>query len=149
MVQKAGGFIDIRLVGDKKLTAALKALPLKFQKKVVRKALRDAAKIVLPVVRANTPIDTGNLKNSIRVKALKFSRRSGKFGVGVQTGIGFYIGKQFYGAFQELGTRKMRGRRFMRDAADTTRTRAQAAMAATIAKGIEVQAAKTNTELIG
>lgn len=100
---KAGG--GVLITGDKQLDRLLKGLPLAAQKKLSRKATRKAAKdIVLPEAKNLVPVDTGDLEESLVVKAMKRSR--GRFGHQVQTKDGFYQGDQFYGAFIEFGTKE-------------------------------------------
>ena len=98
---KAGGGVIV--TGDKELDRLLRGLPLAAQKKLSRKATRKSAKeIVLPEAKSRVPVDTGDLEESLVVKAMRRSR--GRFGHQVQTKDGFYTGDQFYGAFIEFGT---------------------------------------------
>jgi hypothetical protein len=117
---KAGGGVIV--TGDKALDALLATLPMKMQKKVFRKGIRPVVRsIVLPAAQSNVPSDTGALRGSLKLVALKsnvvsFTRSNGKAGkrnlnankVGVQvmTADGFYKGDQFYGAFTEFGTKE-------------------------------------------
>lgn len=95
----------ILITGDKELDRLLKGLPLAAQKKLSRKATRKAAKeIVLPDAKARVPVDTGELEESLVVKAIKRSRN--RIGHMVATKDGFYAGDQFYGAFIEFGTKE-------------------------------------------
>jgi HK97 gp10 family phage protein len=101
---RASGVI---VTGDKALDVLLKGLPTKVQKKVSRNATRKAAKeIVLPAARSRTPVDTGELEESLVVRAVKRSRT--RFGHYVGTKEGHYRGDQFYGAFIEFGTKERR-----------------------------------------
>ena len=72
----------ISLSGDKKLDRALKAMGPKLTKKILRKAVRRAAKPVLTTARARVPIDEGDLKRSLKIRAMKRSRRN-RFRVGL------------------------------------------------------------------
>jgi HK97 gp10 family phage protein len=104
-VAKAGGGVII--TGDKALDALLKGLPAKVQKKLSRQATRKAAKeIVLPDAKARVPVNTGDLEESLTVKAMRRSRT--RFGHEVRTKDVFYQGDQFYGAFIEFGTKERR-----------------------------------------
>lgn len=97
-----GGFL---VTGVAAVDAKLKGLPLAAQKKLSRKATRQSAKdIVLPAAKDNAPVDSGDLEESLTVRALKRSRT--KFGHMVTTGEGFWKGEQFYGAFLEFGTKE-------------------------------------------
>ena len=77
-------FIDIAVIGDKELQRKLKALDEKMQKKIVRKALRQAAKPVLSAARLLCPENTGRLRASLKLKVRRQKR--GVFGVEVITG---------------------------------------------------------------
>jgi len=61
----SGGIgFDIRILGDKKLEKKLKALPLKMQKKVLTKSLRNAAKKVKATARALVPVSASRKRGS-------------------------------------------------------------------------------------
>ena len=93
------------ITGDKHLDKLLAGMPLKMQKKLSRKATRKAAKeIVLPDAQARAPFDTGDLEESLTVKAV--TRKKNRVGHMVTTKEGFYRGDQFYGAFMEFGTKE-------------------------------------------
>lgn len=100
---KAGGGVVV--TGDEVLDKLLRGMPLMVQKKVSRQATRRAAKeIVLPAAQERVPFNTGDLEESLTVRAVKRSRF--KFGHEVRTKDGFYSGDQFYGAFPEFGTKE-------------------------------------------
>jgi len=87
-----------------KILKALKRIPAKEGKKIIRTAAREAAKqVLLPVARALAPSDTGLLRRKIKVRAIGRSKN----GVGVRIGATEkdFTGDQFYAAFQELGWR--------------------------------------------
>lgn len=73
--------VDITMFGDKRLARMLHKLPLVTQKKVVRTALRKAGKVVKEVLERTIAVDRGDLKATVKLKALKRSR--GSFGVQV------------------------------------------------------------------
>lgn len=66
--------VDISLVGDEQVAAALGKLPGKVQKKLVRKAMRPPGKVILQKVKAATPVRHGVLRKSLKLRALKRSR---------------------------------------------------------------------------
>ena len=112
-----------QLTGDKELDKALALLPAAAEKKVVRPALRDGAKVALVWVKNYTPRESGALEQSLKVKAVPRSRT--KIGSRIMIGDGFFKGDQFYGPMQELGWRpgkrpsnrsnkKVPGKAFMR-----------------------------------
>lgn len=70
MAASTGFFVT----GDAELDAMLRSLPLKLQKKYMRRATRDAAKKTLKTFRDNVPVDTGALRETAKVKAVKRKR---------------------------------------------------------------------------
>ena len=120
--------VDV-ITGDKELDKVFALFEPKLRKKIARKAVRKAAKPVRDTAVARVPVrprgthpkdrPPGNLKRSIKVRALKRSRRN-KHTVGVQvvTGEGFFKGETFYGAFIEFGTKRITKKPFMRPAHD-------------------------------
>lgn len=107
--------INIIVTGDKKLDRALRHLEKNVQRKFARKAMRKAAKdVILPEARARVPVDTGALERSLVVRAARRSRRG--IGVEVRTRDGLFAGDEFYGGFQELGTKHMPADPYLRPA---------------------------------
>jgi hypothetical protein len=96
------------ITGDKQIDRILRGMPLKLQKKISRQATRKASKeIVLKRATTDVPTDTGKLKASLAVRAMK--ARKGRFGHQVETKKGVYGGEgqsQFPGAFLEFGTKE-------------------------------------------
>lgn len=138
--------VTITLTGDKKLDRLFSSLPKKVQGKVIRPALREAAKIISAKAKTNAPVDTGLLRESLRVRAGKRTRKN-VIRVLVQTEAGFYKGKTFYGAFQEFGHRQgsrklgnarqmIEGKHYIKRAYDSTANRAKAAAQQLIINGI-------------
>lgn len=128
------------VTGDQAILARLRALPPKTQRKVVRPALRAAAKVIHGEARQLVPVLSGKLMRSLKVRAQK--RRRGSIGVNVQTGKKFFRGPTFYGGFVEYGTKKMEGRHFMQDAFRRTAAGQREATMQAIARGIEREAAQ-------
>ena len=107
--RQAGGGITI--TGDEFIDFAMRELDKRVQKKIVRKATRAAAKVILREARRFAPHDTGELEASLKVRTRKKfpgERRKGIIGHQVVTGHGFVIGDQFYAGFLELGTKERR-----------------------------------------
>ena len=64
--------VDISVLGNKQLQKQLKLLEGNMQKKIVRQALRAAAKPVLASAKAKCPVGkTGRLKKSLKLRAMK------------------------------------------------------------------------------
>jgi HK97 gp10 family phage protein len=135
--------------------AQLRQLETKEAKKIIRKSLRAAAKPVQKQAQANAPKQKGNLAKSIKVRAGKVKRK-GQLRVIVTTsgGDNLFTGDEFYGAFQELGWKKVPaflvggrfystprgteptteipGKHFMQHAAEQMKSAAVAAFSATM-----------------
>lgn len=100
---KAGGGVIV--TGDKVLDRVLKGMPAVIQKKFSRQATRKGAKdIVLPAAKDRVGFDTGDLEESLVVRAIPRSRS--RVGHQVQTRDGFYQGDEHYGAQLEFGTKE-------------------------------------------
>lgn len=108
-------FIDISVFGDKQLQKDLNAIGIKAGKKVVRSALRKEAKVVSNNASAKAPVDTGDLRDSIKVRA-STNKRRGQFGVEVAPGTRAELGidpkdEYYYPAANEFGRNAGTGRR--------------------------------------
>ena len=84
----------INIKGMAELSKLLKELPEKVQRNVVRSALRAGAKPILEEAKANAPVDSGALRDSLEIAT------SGKGGVPTAT----VRTKLFYARFIEYGT---------------------------------------------
>ncbi len=88
-----------------KIQNALEKLPKRARSKVIRQSLRRAAKAhLLPRVKATTPRgETGKLKKTVKVRAMKRSRKA----IGIH--VAWYgektLGPKFYAGFVEHGHR--------------------------------------------
>ena len=116
MARKGAVFVT----GDKQLDRALEQFEPKLQKKGIRKALREAGKIVQADAKRRAPVQSGTFKRAIKIRsaASRRGRRSARrrVGISIQIGEGFFMGATFYGGFVELGTKFMRARRVIRSA---------------------------------
>jgi len=122
--------VDIRMLGDKRLSRALAKLPAVAQKRVVRKALRKSAKRQVGYVVALAPEDTGALKRGFRTAKVRSLRRWRHImGMGLYAPYRDTLGigpddKWYYPFALEYGTKERKGRgriaamRFIRDAVD-------------------------------
>jgi hypothetical protein len=85
------------LSGHKAVLLVLEQLPAAVENRVLKHALREAAKPILKSARANAPKDTGALRKGVKIVAWK--RKPGR--------VGFTIGLTpdiaFYGYLQEEG----------------------------------------------
>lgn len=136
----------ITIKGSRAIERAFRELPRKIATKLVRRSLREGAKIVQAQAKADAPVDTGLLEKSIKVVSGR-SRKKGVFLMGVLIGSGNFKGETFYGAFQEFGwktgkrgsvhRRKIPGKRFLKRAMRGMRDEAQRVILETIADGID------------
>lgn len=100
----------LKIDGMEETLAKMASMPERLQKKLIRRAARPAAKEVAAAAKLAAPVLTGALEDSIKVRALRRSRRNkGIIGVSVRTSErdSMFSGDQFYGAFQEFGTERM------------------------------------------
>lgn len=127
---------SVNLEGLDDLKRAMAELAGDLKRRVVRSALRDAAKpmhkamvAAAPVLKEDHPYRLpGTLKKSILVKASKrFNGKTGEIGVYVavrkRKGLGGKAGARnpfdpFYWRFLEFGTKKLGKKKFMSDAFD-------------------------------
>jgi hypothetical protein len=72
---------DIRVLGDKALSKALRQLPDKVERRVLRTAMRSAFKTTLERARSLVPVQSGALKRSLKLRARRGGRRRIAFAV--------------------------------------------------------------------
>jgi HK97 gp10 family phage protein len=144
---------DFVITGVKALDRKLKALEPKVAKKVIRQALRKAAKPVQARTRALAPVgETGQVKRAVKIRASTRTRKK-VIRLRVLIGKGDFVGQQFYGAFAEYGTKQsgtgrkggrrrpgQKGQHFMKRAFDQTKDQARRIAIDEITAGIEREA---------
>ena len=122
---------SMRLEGASDLERKLKRLEAKVAKKIVRRAVRDGAKVIMAETKARCPVDTGRLKRSFAIRASKGKRSF--FGVAVFPSVKKEPDlvshskdgtRQYYPAVVEYGTSRRAARPFMRPAFDATKYKA-------------------------
>lgn len=106
----------VAVKGLKSLNKALKALPPRIAKKVIRSATVNAAGIVRKAAKAKARFRTGLLRAKIAVR----TRETTNTYVTVAVGLPKKGGRQkaFYGLFYELGTSRRAAEPFIRPAFD-------------------------------
>lgn len=123
----------IYLTGMDELQRKLNRLDEKIQKSIVKDALRETnLEIVLPAVEAKVPVLTGALKEGLKVKAL-----NGRGKIGSAVFDEGYKGDQFYGSFQELGSKHQAAKPYLRPALDENEERILQSIREKIANGID------------
>jgi len=121
--------IEVKLRGFEEARRALRAMPERIQKNVMRGATAAIAKDTRDDARARAPVDEGNLRDNI-----VHGRRRGRPGqikasVSVRTEGKADSGKNaFYWRFVEYGTQKMAKIPFLRPAFDALATRLSAVL---------------------
>jgi len=122
---KAGSGISgtIELRGADELLKGLQELEPAIAKKILRTAMRQAATPILEEAKRRVPILTGQLRKSLKIRAIKRNNK-GRIGVVISTEKGFFKGETFYGAFLEFGTKKMPAKPFIRPAFEANKARA-------------------------
>lgn len=128
---------ELVLLGVPELHRALKDFDVSVHKKVIRYAVRQAAKPVLDAARRLVPVRTGALKRSLRIRALRRQRKRTSIGVQVVTGRDFFKGDTYYGGMVEFGTRHMAPRPFLRPARDQAKDQAIAAFRSALLPGLQ------------
>ncbi len=115
--------VDLTSTGHQEVQAALARLSGPQAKQVIRQSSREALRPLLTTIKANCPVRSGAMRQSIKIRSLKRSR---KF-VGATITVGdkekAYVGKQFYASFIVFGwktgsrrrTREAESRRIARD----------------------------------
>jgi len=113
------------LTGDKAIDRRLKKLGPKLGKKIVRKAMRPATKVVRDEAKANCPVDTGTLRQSIKVRAGKRSRQKIELLVTTSGSDNLFTGKTYFAGHVEWGTAHQSAQPFMRPAYDAKKDEAK------------------------
>lgn len=90
----------ININGGKELIEALRTFPEKIQRKVMQQALLDGARIIAEEAKQNVPVDSGDLKNSI--KALRGGNKNKKGQIMARVRAGNK--KAYYAHMIEFGT---------------------------------------------
>jgi HK97 gp10 family phage protein len=88
--------------GDKSIMKKLRTLERKIAKRVITRSARTAMRPVMQAAKRYAPKESGTLRKAIKLRALKKNRR-GNIGVRVAISDQWFVGKMFYGAFQEFG----------------------------------------------
>lgn len=86
---------SIHLKGFDGLNDFLQTLAPKLEQNIMRSALRDGAKVIRDEAKANVPVKSGELRDSLKVSTS--AKRGGKVTASVKT-------KVFYAKFVEYGT---------------------------------------------
>lgn len=126
----------VLVTGHKAIDKKLKTIEAKLGRKVLRKAMRESLKPTLKTAQDLAPIgETGALKDSVKIKPGK--RKRGVISLLVALGAGWFKGSTFYAAFVELGTSRIKARRFMTQAYEREKEAALADAERRIREGLD------------
>ncbi len=127
--------LQIKIDGAKELEKKLLSFEPKLARRIVRQTLRAAAKPILAAAKANVPVLTGALKESLKLRVMKKAKH--RYGILVATAKGWFKGDTYYGAFVEFGTSKMAAKPFIRPAFDSEKENAERIIIDDLKQGIE------------
>lgn len=136
--------LDVRLEGADELRRALLELPRVVARKVVRQAAREAGRPIQKQAKREAPDDTGTLKASIKLRAIKRTKKL--IGVTIRTGTPTELGNPIarYAGVQEYGAprRNQPAQPYLRPALFENDEKALGILRRMIGDGIEREAAK-------
>lgn len=115
----------LRITGHKEIDKKLRKLPEKVTKKILRRAMTKALKPVRDTARGYCPVDTGKLRDSIKIRAGNRSRLAIKRQVTTSGSDNMFSGETYYGGMVEYGTQNMQAKPFMRPAYDAEKDNAK------------------------
>lgn len=110
--------MSYKVEGSKELIAKLNALKKTDAKAAIRKGTRAGAKIVQAAAKELAPVDTGKMRDAIKVRSLPRSR------VWTGTDVKLDNADTYYYSFVELGTKRSKATGFLKDAAEQSKDEA-------------------------
>lgn len=113
------GSVHGNMTGLPELDATLQKFPLALRKKMARTAMKVAAKPVLDMAKSLAPVDTGALRDKMKIYSARLGRKQRKVAVGAS--ISWPKSKKGtsparYAAAVELGTKRQAAQPFLRPA---------------------------------
>ncbi len=124
---------DLKLTGSEELIKLLQDTRGKKANAAIRKGSRAGCKIIAARAKKIVPVanrrnrqgevQRGLMRKSVKVRATK-KNRDGWVGCAVSIGPSDYQGVDFYAFMVEHGTKKMKARNYLKQAADETEGRA-------------------------
>ena len=126
----------VTVKGSKEIINKLKDLEKKVANKIVKQALREAAKPIQKEAKANIPSVSGDLKKNTKIRSMK--RRKGRIGLVVQSSSTDPQG--YYGSFVEYGTKYQKAQQNIKKAYDKLKDKTAKLLEESILKGIEKNA---------
>lgn len=126
--------ISISALGAPAILRKFGILEEKVQRKVLRGAMRQAAKSVQAAAKGMAPVDTGELAASIDISALRRSRK--QFGMRIFSSAASLKTERFYSAYVEFGSLRKEARPFLGPALRSRRGETLNLMRAAVAAAI-------------
>jgi len=122
--------ITYKETGFDELDRAVQLLPERVAARVLKNAVRAAARVIVKVAKQNAPKKTGDLKKAIAVKAGKVKDDT------VFAYVVIKKEKAWYGFLVEWGTKVFSARHFILNAFSSTKTSQLAALKKSLTDGI-------------
>ena len=132
-----GGTVGIS--GAAEMERLLKLLPEKVAERVTKNALRAGARVIRDEAKDRVPVDTGDLRDSVVVKAP--TQRQRKRGAALVV-VGFKKPVSRRAHLTEFGTQHQPAQPFLRPAVDEAGNKAIDAIGKSMARGINREAKK-------
>lgn len=128
----------VEVNGLDEIDKALKAFSEEVAVKITRKALRAGSKVILTEAQEKVPVDTGKLRDSLKITSRKKGDRIVN-SVGTSNNKNLFAGETYYAGFIEYGApeRDLPARPFMRPALDAASGEAVKAIEDTYKKEID------------
>ena len=96
--------LQVKKYGFDRIAQLLEQLPENLRRKALKDGLRKGSEVIADEARRLVAVDTGQLRDSIRVRpATKLRNKATAVGYRVVAGDGDYKGDTFYGSFLEYG----------------------------------------------
>lgn len=137
----------LTLTGSRYIDQVFAALPRKLQNKILRDEIKVLAKQIAATAQAKAPVDEGDLRRAIRVRAMR--RKRGFVGQSVMTIAKFMprtgdgeIADRTAGSFQEYGTEHQPAQPFMRPAFEQHRDSGKASVLSRVKQRILAEASR-------
>ena len=120
--------VRVTIQGAEKLVKTLKSMDEEAAD-VLEKGAKAGGKIALSYAKNHCPVDTGNLRNSLKLSDDKKTKKKATVKVDYDKSIK-------YGAFVELGTRGRQPNPFLRNAVDKNQKEINEEIVSTISKAL-------------
>lgn len=127
--------VKTEIEGAKEMDKLLKLLPVKMAASILDASVRTGAVIIRDDAKSRAPVDTGELRDSIRIQKIGSKQTITEFRVGPDK-------NHWYGIFAEFGTSEDSAHPFLRPAFDTNASDALDKIGEQIGKKIEARAKK-------